>query len=404
LAIGDGRVLPEVNRNAQGVARLVGNATVIQEMDSVDSGGGAPYIEDAISEIEDALTNPASPKRSDVSTLLVWDQGDYSGRPSGRVAGQKFRFPANEGNTTDFNNFSAGIFGQMQVNDGDGVAGETLTITFGMFSDDHSLIRIVGEDFASAAQGEGGNATLLEIEGDMSLAFDLPTGNSNALGVIQLTEGVTYDFQGYMHENGGGANWELWAALGDQSGINLGDERAFLAAFTPVSNQALSIFVPGNKGFALVGEPTTITGDYNANGVLDAGDLDLQANAMVAGTHPAAFDLTGDGLVNFADREQWVNVLKNTYIGDANLDGVFNSTDFVAVFIAGKYETGQNSGWAEGDWNGDKLFNSSDFVAAFIGGGYELGPRAGVSAVPEPSSVVLALLGMLSLAGIARRR
>lgn len=30
--------------------------------------------------------------------------------------------------------------------------------------------------------------------------------------------------------------------------------------------------------------------------------------------------------------------LKNTYFGDATLDGEFNSGDFVAAFTAGQYE------------------------------------------------------------------
>ena len=59
--------------------------------------------------------------------------------------------------------------------------------------------------------------------------------------------------------------------------------------------------------------------------------------------------------------------------GDANLDGYFDSSDFVRVFQAGKYEdeTSQDVTWAEGDWDGDGRFTSSDLVAAFIRGVYE---------------------------------
>lgn len=58
--------------------------------------------------------------------------------------------------------------------------------------------------------------------------------------------------------------------------------------------------------------------------------------------------------------------------GDANLNGIFNSEDFVIVFQAGEYEDGiaGNSGWAEGDWNCDGDFSSSDMVLAFVNGGY----------------------------------
>jgi hypothetical protein len=96
--------------------------------------------------------------------------------------------------------------------------------------------------------------------------------------------------------------------------------------------------------------------------------------------------------------------LKKTYFGDANLDGVFNTSDFVSVFQIGEYEDAAagNSNWSEGDWNGDADFNSSDFVAAFQDGGFEKGPRAAVAAVPEPTSAVLFGLGLLF--GIRRRK
>jgi hypothetical protein len=58
--------------------------------------------------------------------------------------------------------------------------------------------------------------------------------------------------------------------------------------------------------------------------------------------------------------------------GDANRDGVFNSSDLVQVFQAGEYEDGiqKNSTWEEGDWNGDSEFDTSDLVLAFQTGRY----------------------------------
>jgi len=153
-----------------------------------------------------------------------------------------------------------------------------------------------------------------------------------------------------------------------------------------------------------------VDGDFDLSGVLDAADIDALSAEVVAGTNKAAFDLNGDALVNVTDRDVWVRDLKNTYYGDADLNGEFNSGDFVAVFTAGEYEdaTASNSGWADGDWNGDADFNSGDFVAAFSAGGYELGPRASVlgdvSQVPEPA--VSTLLFAAGLAGLPwyRRR
>jgi hypothetical protein len=99
-----------------------------------------------------------------------------------------------------------------------------------------------------------------------------------------------------------------------------------------------------------------------------------------------------------------VNTIKETWFGDANLDGEFNSSDFVAAFVASKYETGDYASWSEGDWNGDQVFNTSDFVTAFQADGYEKGPRVlALNAVPEPTSVAMLLIGMLSVAGIRSR-
>ena len=81
-------------------------------------------------------------------------------------------------------------------------------------------------------------------------------------------------------------------------------------------------------------------------------------------------------------------------LGDSNFDGVFDSSDLVTVFAIGKYESGEEAWWNEGDWDGNYLFDSGDMVVAFAGGDYE----KPVMAVPEPSAVVLALIGFVLVA------
>ncbi|MCA9170345.1 MAG: PEP-CTERM sorting domain-containing protein [Planctomycetales bacterium] len=145
----------------------------------------------------------------------------------------------------------------------------------------------------------------------------------------------------------------------------------------------------------------TLEGDFDGDGVLSEADINL-LNIAVAQGGALTFDVSGDGVVDINDINTWVVDLKKTWVGDANLDGEFNSGDFVAIFTTGKFELDVDATWGEGDWNGDLRFNSGDFVAAFQGGGYELGLRPAVAAVPEPSTWLLSVLGLSALA--ARRR
>ncbi len=145
--------------------------------------------------------------------------------------------------------------------------------------------------------------------------------------------------------------------------------------------------------------------DFDGNGTVDVADINMLSNAIRTGTGGSVYDVNGDNAVNLNDLTSAVADKNcfNTYIGDANFDGQFNSGDLVTVFAAGEYEdnTALNSTWGEGDWNADGDFNTGDLVFAFQGGGYEAGPRAAVSAVPEPSSLALLSLGALLL---VRRR
>ena len=148
-----------------------------------------------------------------------------------------------------------------------------------------------------------------------------------------------------------------------------------------------------------------VVGDFNGNGALDTGDMDLLTAEVAGGMNTGGFDLDGDGQVNDADRFFWIESLVNSYVGDSNLDGEFNSGDLVAVFAGGQYEDGVagNSGWGDGDWSGDGDFDSGDFVTAFSAGGYEKGPRVAPAAVPEPSSTGLLMLAMMGLLPVFRR-
>ncbi len=113
-----------------------------------------------------------------------------------------------------------------------------------------------------------------------------------------------------------------------------------------------------------------VRGDFDGDGIVDETDINLLFEQMRSGDPDLAFDLTSDGQVDGSDRDELIlNILRTQY-GDSNLDKVFNSSDLVTVFRAGKYETGAAATWQEGDWGGDGFFLTGDLVLAFREGGY----------------------------------
>jgi hypothetical protein len=87
-------------------------------------------------------------------------------------------------------------------------------------------------------------------------------------------------------------------------------------------------------------------------------------------------------------------LVKYTYYGDANLDGVVNSDD-LAQYLFGKSHPSQAT-WLNGDFNGDGVVNSDD-LALYLAGksAYQSNgpiPSAGansIQAVPEPTTNAL---------------
>ena len=176
-------------------------------------------------------------------------------------------------------------------------------------------------------------------------------------GAIEITQSLTNDVD--------------YSANGNLAGIPV---------FGPAMHllRASAGFADGPDGLPLgrVIHPTSFVfspaspADFNGDGVLSADDIDLLCGKM--GSEDAEFDLNSDGIVDDSDRDMMVFDYLNSTYGDANLDGIFNSSDFVYVFQRGKYEdqTPSNAGWADGDWNCDGKFSSQDLVLALQTGDY----------------------------------
>jgi len=118
-------------------------------------------------------------------------------------------------------------------------------------------------------------------------------------------------------------------------------------------------------------------------------------------------------------------LVKYTYYGDANLDGKVDGSDYTRIDAGYLSQSGSNprSGWSNGDFNYDGVIDGSDYtlidnafnmqgakissqVSFSPAGALEtaevaLGNVVGTTAVPEPSSVAIAL--MIATGGLSRR-
>ena len=126
---------------------------------------------------------------------------------------------------------------------------------------------------------------------------------------------------------------------------------------------------PGQTDF----DVDPVSGDVNGDGNTDSEDIDLVCVGVR--TADLVYDLNQDGSTDLADVLFLVESVLQTTAGDANADGVFNSSDLVQIFARGEYEDGiaDNSVWSEGDWNCDGDFDSSDLIVAFQAGSYQAG-------------------------------
>ena len=117
----------------------------------------------------------------------------------------------------------------------------------------------------------------------------------------------------------------------------------------------------------------SLPGDFNQDNQVNADDVDQLCMAIRSHSSEKIYDLTGDAAVDDHDMQFMIGDILKTTAGDANLDGVFSSSDLVAIFAAGQYEDQieDNSGWAQGDWDCDGDFTSSDLLIAFQIGGYQ---------------------------------
>ena len=233
---------------------------------------------------------------------------------------------------------------------------------------------------------------------DVAWDWEFEYPNLDDLGEVVDSNNKTHDLSGL--------NWhrlpDVWTFLyTDNPGLRtVAGEYQSVIEYRDQENNGWDI----QFFYSVVARDTDIAGDLNYDEEVDILDLNILTNNVALGGTHSRLDLDESGSVNVDDVHFWATNLKNTWVGDANLDGEFNSADFVEVFQAGKYEKDELALWSEGDWNADERFDSGDFVAAFQNGGYEMGMRGELAAVPEPKCMELIMVAICCLGHIRRHR
>jgi hypothetical protein len=137
-------------------------------------------------------------------------------------------------------------------------------------------------------------------------------------------------------------------------------------------------------------QPFVVDGDFNDDGVYDCLDIDALVAEIAMETNGLAFDMTGDGLVDLADRDAWLTEAgainlgpgKVYLLGDANLDGFVDGLDFIE-WNTNKFTS--VAAWCAGDFNADGVVDGLDFII-WNANKFQSSDRATQIVLPRPSS------------------
>ena len=170
------------------------------------------------------------------------------------------------------------------------------------------------------------------------------------------------------------------------------------------------IVVSGDIPIGAVGE---IACDFNTDEFCDTLDIDLLSAEVVShlGQPPSddKFDMTGDGVVDLADRDEWLLVaaIENGFaesysLGDTNLDGFVSATDLMMVGLNWQSSGGRRVRFSGGDFDMNDVVDSRDLNLLALNWQRQIAP-ADVTAVPEPSAILMWLAAATGIWHLARR-
>ncbi len=112
-----------------------------------------------------------------------------------------------------------------------------------------------------------------------------------------------------------------------------------------------AVATPGSQSFSAQ------DGDLDANGQIDATDIDMLMVALANEGTSRAYDVNNDDVVDILDQATLLE-FANSLAGDANLDGKVDALDLNRVGL--NWLSSACASWSNGDFNGDGIVDASD--------------------------------------------
>jgi fibronectin-binding autotransporter adhesin len=244
--------------------------------------------------------------------------------------------------------------------------------------------------FAGVISGSGGRLVKIGT-GTMSLAGASTLSGSTTVqgGVLRLANGAALATTQVVPLAGG------TLALSPSLQTTVGGLAPNAGGLTDVGSGLVTV-AAGLSAADMVAAIVTGLGDGTWNGT---SGITSSTAAASGGDRTVGWLDNGDGTVTFAFAAA----------GDTNLDWQVDIIDAANFLAGGKFDTGSPATWNEGDFTYDgmvDILDAASFLSngLFDAGSYNPPPGAAgvVAAVPEPSTTLIGVAGLL--AGFAVRR
>jgi hypothetical protein len=198
-----------------------------------------------------------------------------------------------------------------------------------------------------------------------------------------------------------------WPEEADLGGASLERISGLLFGDDPINWAATTVF--GGTPGAMNSVSAAMTGDFNGDHQVNAGDIDLLFGALRSAAAPGdgfraaeavmtslTYDLTGDFTVDRSDADYLISHVLGTAYGDADLNGRIDMRDLLQV----RNHLTAAGGWTTGDFDGNGLVNRADLSALVSNFGFQ----AAASSASASAAAIVVRTSPRAASQVAARR